>query len=181
MTRRILAASAAVVLLTSTIWAGATTFNLTATNTKLTFVGTKPQGKHDGGFKALTGSASVNGKDLTTLKIAVDIDVNSLYSDNPKLTNHLKSPDFFSVKSHPTAKFVTTKIEKAGDAYNVTGDLTMLGKTAPVSFPATISISGDSLTLASKFKIDRTKWGMTYGQGKVDNDVTLTLSVTAKK
>lgn len=181
MIRRMIAASAAAILLTGTLWAGGASFNLTGTNTNITFVGTKPNGKHDGGFKAVTGSASVAGKDLTTLKLAVDIDVNSLWSDTPKLTNHLKSGDFFSVKSHPSAKFVTTKVEKSAGGYKVTGALTLLGKTQPVSFPAQISLSNGTLTLNSKFTIDRTKWGMTYGQGKVDNDVTLTVSVKATK
>jgi polyisoprenoid-binding protein YceI len=176
-----MAGSLAVLFVTGSLWAGASTFNLTGANTKVTFLGTKPNGKHDGGFKNLTGTATLAGKDATSLKIAVEIDVDSLYSDHPKLTNHLKSPDFFGVKSNPKAKFVTTKIEKASGGYTVTGDLTMLGKTAPVTFPAQISVTGDSLTLASTFKIDRTQWGMTYGQGKVHNDVTLTLSVNAKK
>ena len=34
-----------------------------------------------------------------------------------KLTGHLKSPDFFSVKDHPTAKFVSTKIDKGANGY----------------------------------------------------------------
>src|SRR5262249_54251962 len=71
---------------------------LTGSNTTIKFVGTKPGGRHDGGFKDLTGTATVQGNDPATLKVSVEIDTNSLYSDTPKLTNHLKSPDFFGVK-----------------------------------------------------------------------------------
>src|SRR6185312_1502816 len=87
-------------------------FNLSGDNTKITFVGTKRGGKHDGGFKKLTGTASLDG-DLTTLKIEAVIDTNSLYSDNQKLTAHLKNPDFFGVKDNPKATFKTTKVEKS--------------------------------------------------------------------
>ncbi|HYT95127.1 MAG TPA: YceI family protein [Gemmataceae bacterium] len=181
MTRRLFAAAAAVlVTLTGTLFAGGQ-FPLTGKNTTISFVGTKPGGKHDGGFKELTGTATVEGTDPTTLKVSLEIDMNSLYSDTPKLTNHLKSPDFFGIKSNPKTKFVSTKVEKSAAGYQVTGDLTMCGQTKAVTFPATITVSGDTLTLASKFKIDRTQWGMTYGRGKVHDEVSLSVSVKATK
>src|SRR5262245_43540533 len=78
-------------------------FPLSGENTRITFVGTKVGGKHDGGFSKLTGKAKVDPVDLTTLKVSVEIDTNSLYSDNKKLTGHLKSDDFFRVNDHPRA------------------------------------------------------------------------------
>jgi polyisoprenoid-binding protein YceI len=166
--------------LATAVTAADTKYSLTGDNTTLTFVGTKAKGKHDGGFKKLTGTATVTDGDITTLKIETDIDVDSIYSDDAKLTNHLKGADFFGVKENPTAKFKVTKVEKADKGYTVTGDLTLLGKTKSVSFPATIE-AGDTLALTSEFKIDRTNWGMTYGKGQIDNDVKLKLVIAAKK
>ncbi len=180
MQRAFSAAVAALVVLAGSLVAGEQ-FTLNGKNTTIKFVGTKPGGRHDGGFRDLTGTASVTGTDLTTLKISLDIDTNSLYSDTPKLTNHLKSPDFFGVKSNPMAKFVSTKIEKSGDGYKITGDLTMLGASKSITFPAAISLSGGTLNLTSKFAIDRTQWGMTYGRGKIDDEVKLTVSLKATK
>jgi polyisoprenoid-binding protein YceI len=180
MMRRVLCVAAAVLLCLAAITQAAD-YDLTGKNTTITFVGTKPNGKHEGGFKTVTGTASVPGDDLTKLKITLDIDVNSLYSDNPKLTAHLKSPDFFGVKSNPSAKFVSTKVEKAGGEYKITGDLTLLGKTNSITVPARITMNGGTLNLAAKFAIDRTQWGMTYGKGKIDDDVTLTVNVKATK
>jgi polyisoprenoid-binding protein YceI len=158
-----------------------TKYSLTGENTTLTFVGSKAKGKHDGGFKKLTGTATVADGDLGTLKIEADIDVDSIYTDDTKLTGHLRGPDFFNVKENPTATFKTTKVEKSDKGYTITGDLTLLGKTKSVSFPAKISVEGDTLAIASNFKIDRTNWGMTYGKGQIDNDVALKLEVKAKK
>jgi len=155
-------------------------FTLTGKNTTITFIGTKPNGRHEGGFKTVTGTATLPGKDLTELKITLDIDVDSMYTDTPKLTAHLKSPDFFGVKSNPKAKFESTKVEKSDKGYNVTGELTMCGKTNSINFPATVSASGGELRLTARFTIDRTQWGMTYGRGKVDDNVTLNVSVKAK-
>ena len=163
------------------MFAVAADFPLTDKNTTVKFVGTKKGGKHDGGFKTVSGTASVKDNDPATLKISLDIDTDSLYSDNDKLTNHLKSPDFFGVKTNPKAKFVSTKVEKKGDSYTITGDLTLLGKTKEVSFPAKLAVNAAGVTLSSSFSIDRTQWGMTFGAGKVDNDVKLTVEVKAAK
>lgn len=178
MIRRFLAVA---VLAALPVFALATDFPLTSSNTEVKFTGTKPNGKHDGGFKTVTGTANATGTDATTLKIKLEIDTNSLYSDNDKLTTHLKSPDFFGVKSNPKATFASTKVEKDGADYKVTGDFTMLGQKKSITFPAKIAVKDDGVTLTSTFSIDRTQWGMTYGQGKVDNMVELNVSVKATK
>jgi polyisoprenoid-binding protein YceI len=157
-------------------------YPLTADNTKIEFVGTKPGGKHDGGFKTLSGNAAVTDGKLETLKIDLTIECDSLYSDQPGLTKHLKDKDFFDVKNHPKATFKTTKVEKGDKTYTITGDLTMLGKTVAISFPASVSEKDGVLSLSTSFQIDRTQWGMNFGaDGKVDKTVTLKVAVTAKK
>src|SRR5262245_65574431 len=105
--RTFLAAAAALVLALPTVAADKVT--LTGDNTKIEFTGTKPGGKHDGGFKTLTGTATVADGDFTKLKIETEIDCDSIYSDDPsgKLTGHLKTVDFFDVKNHPKATFKT--------------------------------------------------------------------------
>jgi polyisoprenoid-binding protein YceI len=166
-------------LLALPVVAAETKYALTGENTKVEFTGTKPGGKHDGGFKKLTGSATTDGGAIKAIEVEIDTD--SLYSDADGLTKHLKNPDFFNVKENPKASFKTTKIEKTAKGTTVTGDLTLLGKTKPVSFPATVEEKDGTLTLKSEFKINRSDWGMTYGKGKVDDAVALKVNVTAKK
>jgi polyisoprenoid-binding protein YceI len=158
-------------------------FLLTPDNTTVKFVGTKTKpmpGKHDGGFKGVKGSATYDGKDLTSLAITVDIDMNTIYTDTEKLTQHLKTPDFFDVKNNPASKFVSSKVEKGKEGYNVTGKLTMAGKTKELTFPATIEVKDGNLTLSSSFKLNRHDWGVSYGKGAVDDLVSLNISVKAK-
>jgi hypothetical protein len=57
----------------------------------------------------------------------------------------------------------------------------MVGKTRSVTFPAAVTATADGLTLTSEFRINKAAWGMTYGKGKIDDEVTLKVSVTAKK
>ncbi len=155
-------------------------FTLTGENTKVEFTGTKAEGKHDGGFKKLSGTAAVTGSDPTTARIEVTIDTDSLYTDNAKLTGHLKSPDFFDVKTNPTAKFVSSRVEKDGAKYKITGELTLNGKKKEITFPATITTTGGALKIDSAFKINKTDFGMTYGQGKIHDEVTIKVKVDAK-
>lgn len=175
---RLASAAVLAIAVVGVVAAAPKTYPLTGDNTKVTFVGTKKDGKHDGGFKAVTGSLVVDG-DPTTAKVAVEIDCDSMYTDNEKLTAHLKSADFFEVKQFPKATFASTEIVKADKGYKVFGNLTLHGVTKPVSFPADIVVGGDAVTLTSSFKINRNDWGITYGKGKIDDDVALTVSVKA--
>jgi polyisoprenoid-binding protein YceI len=178
--RRILCVSAFAFVLAPML-ALAADFPLTGENTTVKFVGSKPKGKHDGGFKKVSGKATVDGGDVTTLKITLDIETDSIYSDVGKLTDHLKGPDFFNVKENPKSTFASTKVEKDGDNYKITGDLTLLGKTKSITFPATVAVAKDGLTLSSSFTIDRTQWGMTYKSAEINKDVKLTVNIKTAK
>ncbi|MEL3962914.1 YceI family protein [Lysinibacillus endophyticus] len=72
--------------------------------------------------------------DLTTAQISFSFDVASINTRSEDRDNHLKSADFFDVEKYPTITFKSTIIEKSGDDYKVTGDLTIKDVTKPVTF-----------------------------------------------
>ena len=153
---------------------------------KIVFVGSKPDGKHEGGFKKFEVTADANFEEPTKSTLSVEIDARSLWSDNDKLTNHLKSPDFFDVRSNPKITFESTKIvpgEKEGEAAAamIVGKWQMLGKTVEVEVPIEAVVTEESVVIEADFTIDRTKWGMTYGQGKINNDVKVTARLAFKR
>ncbi len=149
---------------------------------KITFVGKKTDGKHSGGFKEFTVDAKADMEDPTKSSLAIEITTDSLFSDDEKLTGHLKNPDFFDVRKHPKIKFVSTKIEVAGETEaTITGKLTMLGKEIELKVPCKVDASDTGITLEAKFKLDRTKWGMTYGEGKIDKEVEIDATMKFKK
>jgi polyisoprenoid-binding protein YceI len=154
-------------------------YKLSGDNTKIEFLGTKSDGNHAGSFPKLSGTFDL-GDDATKSKITVKIDAESLESDDPKLTAHLKSPDFFETKKYPEAKFVSKSVKADKDGYLVTGDLTLHGKTKEISFPAKIEKKDGAATLTSEFTINRSDWGISYGAGKIDEAVKLTIKVKAK-
>lgn len=164
----------------SSTFAAETKFPLSGDNTKVTWVGKKTDGKHEGGFKKVDGTALVVDGDPGSLKLDVTIATESLYSDNEQLTAHLKASDFFDVKRYPKATFKSNKVAKSKDGYTITGDLTLLGKTKSVSFPAKISATEKSLMINGDLEIDRTAFGMKYGEGKIDNKVGISVAMKSE-
>ncbi|KLU01481.1 hypothetical protein RISK_006637 [Rhodopirellula islandica] len=154
-----------------------------AEKSKLSFTGSKPDGKHEGGFKKFTADAALNIEEPSKGSLKIEIDATSLWSDADKLTNHLKNPDFFDVRKHPKITFESTKIEHdpSEDKVNIVGKLTMLGKTVEVTIPSMPKLTEDMLVLAANFDIDRTKWGMTYGKGKINDKVAIQALLVFKR
>jgi polyisoprenoid-binding protein YceI len=157
---------------------------------KITWVGTKPAsggrpaGKHDGGFKKFTASITPATGNITASTITLEIDTASLWADDPKLTNHLKSPDFFEVNAFPTAKFVSTSIKeaRAGDnTHTVTGDLTLHGTTKPITIPVKITQTGSKVAINGEFKMKRMEYGITFNKAPVDDDVAVKVSLNVDR
>ncbi|EAQ80834.1 YceI family protein [Blastopirellula marina] len=151
---------------------------LDAKNTLIQFVGTHSGDKPDprtGKFGELTGTATF--AEGAPREIKVEIKTESLTTEIEKLTGHLKSPDFFNVREFPVASFKTTGIESTEPGkFAITGDLTLLGETKSITFPATVKDG----KLKADFKIDRTEYGMNYDVSKVEKEVAMTIEVTAK-
>lgn len=156
--------------------------DITPENTSIVFVGLhsdkeKPDPRTCQ-FNAFAGKLMhADGK---VTGIEVEIETDSISSEMEKLTAHLKSPDFFGVKENPTASFKTTSIEAGEEGKStVTGDLTFLGTTKAISFPATVSVEEGKVKFDAEFDIDRTDFGMDYGLDKIEKAVAMTISIEA--
>lgn len=134
----------------------------------LGFVGSKITGSHDGGFNEFEGVIEVVDGDPTASSVKVLIDATSLWSDDDRLTKHLKSPDFFDVENLPEASFESTAIETAEAGYIVTGNLTLHGVTKSVSFPAQIEVAPDRVAAQAEFFVKRFDFDIVY-PGKPDD------------
>jgi polyisoprenoid-binding protein YceI len=87
-----------------------------------------------GDFKVYSGEVYLDEQNPANSRINVTIDPNSVDTGNKDRDTHLRSPDFFNVEVYPTIAFTSTKVERVdGDVYTLIGDLTINGKTNPVS------------------------------------------------
>lgn len=167
--------------------AGATSYVMSVDDTYIGFAGSKSLagvtiGTHYGQFPAFEGTVAVTGEDLTTAVFNVTIDMKELTTDNGILTNTLKNEDFFNVEKFPTAAFASTAVAKTDDGYTVTGNLSILGNTKEISFPATMDLANGSLTGSAEFSINRHDFGLTspgYMDNAINDDVVLSLDITA--
>ena len=160
----------------------ADTLKLDAEKSTIEFVGKKTDGAHSGGFKKFTVDPQADFEDPSKSKLSIVIDATSIWSDDAKLTDHLKNPDFFDVRKYPEIKFESTKIEPISETKaNIKGKLTMLGKTAEITVPCEVAPSDTQIDLTAKFEIDRTQWGMSYGVGKINKEVPITVKFVFKK
>lgn len=125
-----------------------------------------------------------------TGKVDITIDTTSVNTGTPTFDKHLQSADLFDAAKHPTIKFVSDKFSFNGDKVSeVTGQLTLLGKTAPVTLKATQFNCYDSPMLKREVcggdfetTIDRTQWGMNYGvEWGFPKNVRLVVQIEAVK
>ena len=88
---------------------------------------------------------------------------------NNGLTEHLKNEDFFDVKNHQTATINITRTKYHNKTQlKVFADLTIKGITKPITFQAEIDY--EKAVMTTKFKIDRTQWGINYNsKGAIGN------------
>jgi polyisoprenoid-binding protein YceI len=85
-----------------------------------------------GEFKNTTGVVKLDDANQAASSVEAVIDAKSINTREEKRDAHLKSADFFDVEKYPTITFKSSKVEKAGEGYKVSGDLTMHGVTKPV-------------------------------------------------
>jgi polyisoprenoid-binding protein YceI len=72
-----------------------------------------------------------------TGKVDITIDMSSINTGVAPFDGHLKSPDFFNTAQFPTARFVGERFVFNGDKVSeVQGQLTLMGKTQPVTLKA---------------------------------------------
>lgn len=152
-------------------------------NSTISFIGSKVTGSHDGGFHQFSGSVTVPGGDINAGYVALEIDLTSIWSDNERLTGHLKSPDFFEVETYPTTTFHSTSLAQNGDEWTITGNLNLHGVEKSISFPAAIELTESGLSVNAEFALNRKDFGIAYA-GQPDNlirdEVLMKLAINAE-
>lgn len=139
---------------------------INAGESSINWTGKKVTGQHTGtlnfssGFLTFENDALSGGEfvvDMTSLTVT-DLEAGK---GKEKLEGHLTSDDFFGVKDHKNAKLVIKEAAKMDGGYKIKGDLTIKGKTHPITFDLVVNGATASTTLS----VDRTKYDIKYGSG----------------
>jgi len=121
-----------------------------------------------GRFSTLRGRLSIDEQNPANSWVEVEVDAASINTHNILRDTHLRSAAFFAVKKYPTIAFQSTHVEHSGGStYKVTGNLTLLGITKPITFDVAYSgqsAGSDGRTgLTARATINRNDFGL--GQG----------------
>jgi polyisoprenoid-binding protein YceI len=145
-------------------------------------------GQFWGRFNDVSGSMSFDASGAPT---AFDISVatESVDTAEPRLDNHLKSPDFFNAKEFPALTFNSTKVSRNADGtFSIMGNFSMHGMTKEVT--AAIEVTGIAdmgmgarAGVEAIFTVKRSDFGMKYGldKGTLGDAVRVTVALEGVK
>lgn len=121
-----------------------------------------------GSFKVFSGKLHIDEQNPAASWVEAQADTASVDTSDGNRDNHLRSADFFDAEQFPVLSFKSTNVERAGDGYKVTGDLTIHGVTKSVVFDAEYLGQGKNpwgasvAGLSATTKINRRDFGLTW-------------------
>ena len=190
MRTSLIALAAAATLATGIAQAEPASYAIDPTHTFVTFeISHFGAAVNRGRFDKKEGSVQLD-KAAKAGKVEISFDTTSINSGTPAFDKHLQSADLFNAAQHPKISFVSDKFVFIGDKVSeVSGQLTLLGKTGPVTFKANQFNCYQSPMLKREVcggdfeaTIDRTQWGMNYGvEWGFPKNVRLVVQIEAVK
>ena len=138
-----------------------------------------------GRFNDFDGTVVFDPDAPENTEIDVAVKIESINTGVADLDEHLMDDRFFNVSEHPEMTFKSTGITLTGDeTATLTGDLTLLGVTKPVTFDVKLNGAGEHPfregVMVAGFDatgtITRSEFGMTYGVPAIGDEVKVVLS-----
>lgn len=136
-----------------------------------------------GSFKGLKGKMTFNPANLPASSVMVTIDANTVNTGNNSRDNHLRKEEYLNVAKFPLISFSSSKITKAATAnsYVLEGKITIKGVAKNISIPFTAVSTNDGYLLEGEVKLNRRDFGVGGNSMVMSDNLTVALSVTAKK
>ena len=136
-----------------------------------------------GRFNEITGSFALDSDDPSKVKLEFEVKSASVDTGNAKRDQHLKGPDFFNAVQFPTISFKSKSVERSGNAYLVSGDMTLHGVTKPITVHLMPTGTGKGPTGAAiggveaNVVIRQSEFGLTKMAGMIADHVMIYVSV----
>ncbi|MEU2560237.1 YceI family protein [Streptomyces longispororuber] len=147
-----------------------------------------------GSFRDVSGSLHLDGADPSASTAVIEVAMDSIDTGNADRDGHLKSGDFFKTEEFPTMTFRSTGAEAlGGDGYRMTGDLTILGTTRPITIDLEFNgaakdpFGNERVGFEGRAELLRSDWGLTWnaaletGGVLVSDKIKLRFDVSAVK
>lgn len=143
-----------------------------------------------GYFRDFSGTIKYDGKDVAKSSVEFTAKMTSVDTGVARRDDHLRKADFFEVEKYPDMTFKSTKVEKKGKNWMLTGDLTMKGVIKQISFPITVAgfIKDERATkigVMAETTINRRDFCVNYGSNlpngsaMLSDDIKVVLNIEA--
>ncbi len=143
-----------------------------------------------GQFEDVEGSFCFDEQTLTLSNVRVVVNAESVQTLNRARDRHLRSDDFLNTGDYSEIEFIGLSSKQTGDRTgSVTGNITLLGQTRPLTLDVTWNKSGEypfgdqhyAMGIAAKGNLNRSDFGMTYGvaDGLVGDQVEIIIEFEA--
>ena len=158
------------------------TWNLDTVHSIVGFEVAYMVGTFKGRFHDVTATLSVDEDGRATLEGAAK--VASVDVQNPDLSAHLLSPDFFDAEQFPELRFTAEDISLDGDRITADGEITIKGVTKPVTVTGTVSPpitdpwGRQRLGVTVTATVDRTDFGLDWNNPLPTGELALANEVT---
>jgi polyisoprenoid-binding protein YceI len=114
-----------------------TVWTIDTSHSSITFTVRHMFTKMRGRFSRFSGQIVTEGDSLTNGSVNVEIEADSIDTNDPQRDGHLRTNDFFGSDENPTIVFASTSvIPRSGNEFLVNGNLTIRGITRPVTLYA---------------------------------------------
>lgn len=143
-----------------------------------------------GYFRDFTGTVNYDAKDVTKSSVEFTAKIASVDTGVAPRNAHLQKPEFFDAEKYPDMTFKSTKIEKKGKQWMMTGNLTIRDVTKSVTFPFEIvgfvvGERGTRMGITADTMINRRDYGVNYdsklpnGTPSVSDEIKVSLQIEA--
>jgi len=166
-----------------TLWIFAQTYKPVDSESKVKFV-IKNFGINTGGiFKGLDGTINFDPANLAAATFDVNVDAKTVDTDVESRDNHLRKEEYLNVEKFPTLNFKSTKVTKtnSNEFLYMFGNITIKGVTKEIKFPFKASQKDEGFLFEGTFKLNRRDFGVGGNSLSLSDELTVTLSVLAKK
>lgn len=121
----------------------------------------------DAKFKKFSASIDFDSTKPESSKAMVDIDITSFDLGDPEYNKEVLKKEWFNAAQFPKASFVSTSMKAdANGKLDVTGNLTIKGKTIVTSFPLSVKKEGSNQLFDGSLPIKRLAFGIGEGEWK---------------
>lgn len=164
--------------------AAADTWTVDQTESVLSFIATQNGNSVEGRFQDWSAEIELDPANLDGARIRAVINTGSAGTGQPQVDQTLASSSWFDPSVHPQAVFDSTKITALGDGrYEAAGDLSIKGKSVPITLPFTLEIEGDTARARAEVPVLRLVFGIgsDIPASTVGDEVAVRVDITARR